>query len=92
MCETDKNINKQTDGRRNLLGVPAFVKVSQKHEIPFISFAQLNYFWKKSNFTSICMHRKFTNSQRELVEFLKLNFTYLFRSDLHLSLFEIAGY
>ena len=43
MCETDKNINKQTDRRRNLLGVPAFVKASQKHEITFISFAQLNY-------------------------------------------------
>ena len=38
----NKNINKQTDGRRNLLGVPAFVKASQKHEITFISFAQLN--------------------------------------------------
>ena len=34
--------NRQTDRRRNLLGVPAFVKASQKHEITFISFAQLN--------------------------------------------------
>ena len=38
----NKNINGRTDGRRNLLGVPAFVKASQKHEITFISFAQLN--------------------------------------------------
>ena len=36
------NCAKQTDRRRNLLGVPALVKASQKHEITFITFAQLN--------------------------------------------------
>ena len=36
------NINKRIDRRRNLLGVLAIVKASQKHEITFISFAQLN--------------------------------------------------